>query len=306
MADKTNISWTDRTHNAWIGCTKKSAGCAHCYAENDTPSRVLRAQGKEAWGPRGIRHLTAAANRRKPYKWNKEVWAECMSCHWRGNVAKLALVEHGIGSCCPQCGGPVRSTRQRVFCSSLSDVFEDNPQLVEWQADLFSMAEACTNLDLLFLTKRIENVLKMVPASWLTKWPEHVIPGTTAENQEMANERIPILLNIPAKVKFLSCEPLLGRIDLAEAHTKAAMSMWKQSGTVRLPLINWVIGGVESGADARRHLTYWERYLRDQCHAAGIPYFFKQHGDNSDGGDPAKHHGGDLLCGVQYHEFPTL
>ncbi len=251
-----------------------------------------------------MRHLTSQANRNKPFKWNKEAWAECTSCHWRGNVANLALVEHGIGSCCPRCGGPVRSTRQRVFCSSLSDVFEDNPQLVEWRKELFTTIEACRNLDWLLLTKRPENVLSMVPESWLTQWPKHVKMGTTCENQQMANERIPILLNVPAKVKFLSCEPLLGRIDLAEAHAKAAMSMWRKSGVVQLPLISWVIGGGESGADARRHLTEWERYLRDQCHAAGIPFFFKQHGDNSDGGDPTQHHGGDLLDGRQHHEFP--
>lgn len=186
MGAETGIAWTDHTHNEWIGCLKISAACASCYAEVSTPTRVLRAKGLEVWGPASTtaRHRTSEANRRKPFAWNR------------------AAKRDGV--------------RRKVFCSSLSDVFEDHPMLAPWRADLWRTIEACDGLDWQLLTKRPENILAMVPESWRAAWPAHVWIGTTVEDQRRAEERIPHLLAVPARVRFLSCEPLLEEVDLSE------------------------------------------------------------------------------------------
>jgi protein gp37 len=295
MADLTLISWTDRTHNEWIGCTKLSAGCTNCYAEVDTPTRVLRAHGQETWGPRGIRHLTSASNRRKPYAWNKQDWQEC-DCGWRGPMSNTHID-------CPECGRIVlHPTRQRVFCSSLSDVFEVNPQLKTYRRDLFKTIEDCRNLDWLLLTKRPEYVVPLIEgatgrtaAAWLADC-RHVRIGTTVENQPMANQRIPALLKIPSSLLFLSCEPLLGPIDFTvtvdpgdeygDGVTHWNMlsgERWMKDGFEKdLPgerAIDWVIAGGESGQNARPMHPAWARSLRDQCELANIPFHFKQWGE---------------------------
>jgi len=109
----------------------------------------------------------------------------------------------------------MRRHRQRVFCASLADVFEDKDELVPWRAELFALIENTPNLDWLLLTKRIANVMSMVP--WRSEFPSNIWIGTSVENQKQANIRIPFLQKIPAKVRFLSCEPLLSFIDLSEA-----------------------------------------------------------------------------------------
>lgn len=186
MGETTDIGWTDHTHNEWEGCEKVSPGCKHCYAAVSTPVRVLRAKGLEVWGPAQTtpRYLTSKANRRKPFAWNRAAKAE--------------------------------GVRRRVFCSSLSDVFEEHPMLDAWRAGLWRTIEACDGLDWQLLTKRPQNIMQMVPPSWLGAWPAHVWIGTTVEDQRRAEERIPHLLRVPARVRFLSCEPLLEAVDLSE------------------------------------------------------------------------------------------
>ncbi len=296
MGDKTNISWCDRTHNHWIGCTQKSAGCKFCYAEHSTPSRVLRANGQEAWGPQGVRHLTSEANRKKPYKWNKEQWGECPGCHWRGNIQKT-FVRDDQPLVCPQCATyAVNPTRQRVFCSSLSDVFEGRAETLDWLWDLGQPIEKCRNLDWLLLTKRPENVVQLIEECmggriadlWLADNP-HVWIGFTGENQEEFDKRWAIAKHIPASIIFCSHEPLLGGIVLPDDYLSRGQKVWS------------LVGG-ESGKQARPMHPDWARSLRDQCEAAGIPFLFKQQGDAQ--GDPTKHHGGDLLDGRTYKEFP--
>lgn len=233
MAENSNIEWTDHTFNPWIGCQKVSPGCDHCYAET-WDARGLQGQAKR-WGPHADRTRTSAANWRKPLAWDKAAAAA--------------------------------GKRARVFCASLADVFDNHSSIrLEWRDDLWKLIAATPNLDWLLLTKRPQNVARIVPG-WMAphSWPENVWLGTTAENQTEADRRIPHLLAVPARVRFLSCEPLLGPVSLSSYGTGAS--------------INWVICGGESGTGARPMHPDWARSLRDQCQAAGVAFFFKQWGE---------------------------
>ena len=106
--------------------------------------------------------------------------------------------------------------RRRLFVESIGDFFEDHPMLTEWRAEALDLLARCTSLDVQLLTKRPENVRRMVPEAWLRAWPSHVWVGTTVEDQKRADARIPELLKVPARVRFLSCEPLLEGVDLSE------------------------------------------------------------------------------------------
>ena len=160
MADNTKIEWCDRTFNPWIGCTKVSEGCQHCYAETLMDKRYGRVQ----WGPQGKRDRTSDANWKKPRQWNKQQWLECPSCQWRGDVSHTIVVVDGRLRC-PACETETVPTRQRIFCASLADVFEDKPdqpELGDWRRQLLSLIYETPNLDWLLLTKRPENVMRMV------------------------------------------------------------------------------------------------------------------------------------------------
>lgn len=224
MAENSNIEWTDHTFNPWTGCTKVSPGCDHCYAEGWS-----KRSGHVEWGPHGARRRTTAVNWKMPLKWNIEAQAS------------------GI--------------RRRVFCASLADVFDNHSSiLLEWRKDLFDLIAATPHLDWLLLTKRPQNITKMLPLTWGTGWT-NVWLGTTAENQAEADRRTAHLARIPAKVRFLSMEPLLERI------------------APNLDGIHWVIVGGESGPHARPMHPDWARCLRDQCQAAGVAFHFKQWGE---------------------------
>ena len=212
--------------------------------------------------------------------------------------------------------------RRRVFVASLADVFEDHPDLVPWRAEALAILAQCTALDVQLLTKRPENVRRMVPASWLENWPQHVWIGCTVEDQRRADERIPELLKVPAAVRFLSCEPLLGPVNL-----KAFLPWVFRNGVHRnddgtdfaLPAVggnrgaDWVIVGGESGPGARPFDLSWGRSLVEQCREAGVPVFFKQLGDNPIlGSGPltwptTAHHGADPKewpADLRVQEFP--
>jgi protein gp37 len=231
MGTETGIEWCDHTFNPWVGCTKVSPGCDHCYAEG----WAKRTGGAALW--QGERRRTTAANWRQVLKWNAQAAAA--------------------------------GERKRVFCASLADVF-DNQVPDTWRQDLWCLILDTPNLDWLLLTKRPQNIAKLVPGSWSEQGYRNVWLGTTAENQAEADRRIPHLLAVPAAVRFLSCEPLLGPVDLR------AVS-WGHSNA--LHRIDWVIAGGESGPGARPMHPNWARGLRDQCAAAGVPFFFKQWGE---------------------------
>lgn len=266
MGEVTAIAWTDHTFNAWIGCAKVSAECKHCYAEIETFARRERARGLELWGANAARHVTSDATWKNPRAWNR------------------AAEKAGV--------------RRRVFCSSMSDVFEDRKDLDLPRARLWKLIRETPWLDWLLLTKRPEEAARLWQMAALAAqgldvkndapaWLPNIWLGTTAGTQEMADERIPHLLRVPARVRFLSCEPLLEEVLLHKWFAGAVMQRWLvENPDQRLPAdavgkIDWVIGGGESGPKARICDVDWLRSLRGQCAAAGVPYFNKQLGSRA-------------------------
>jgi protein gp37 len=150
----------------------------------------------------------------------------------------------------------------------MADVFEDRAELDPWREKLWDLITKTPMLDWLLLTKRPENIGAMAP--WTTDWPENIWLGTTVENQKYADERLPHLLKHPSKVRFLSCEPMLGEVDLIE---------WiKPNKRKGLHGIDWVITGGESGPGARPMSPDWARKLRDQAQSESVAFHFKQWG----------------------------
>lgn len=151
--------------------------------------------------------------------------------------------------------------RARVFCASMADVFEDRSDLDVCRERLWALIEATPHLDWLLLTKRPQLITSMTP--WSDDWPANVWLGTTVEDQRRAKERLSHLISIPAAVRFISAEPLLGRVNLSE---------WLEG-------LDWVITGGESGPKARPSSPSWFRELLNQCMAADVAFHFKQWGD---------------------------
>lgn len=275
MADHTNIEWCDATLNLWTGCTKVSDGCKFCYAENMRDNRLKLGE----WGPSGTR---------------REVKS------WRSTLEKISKRAKS------------ENRRLKVFCQSMSDTFEGpetmggedsyNWQTVRWLQDRLFEAMWChPELDFLILTKRPENALRYFEATYQSGYEGQISPniwiGTSVEDQKTADERIPRLLAIPAAVRFLSCEPLLGPVNLSslcvQLHRVGETTEWLNTFTGEVEWeyeysggkyyheteIHWVIVGGESGPNARPMNPDWARSLRDQCQAAGVPFFFKQWGE---------------------------
>lgn len=271
MAENSKIEWTDHTFNPWIGCTKVGPGCDHCYAER----MDARFQGGH-WGPGAPRRRTKDAN------WN--------------TVRKLNRRAAAAG------------VRQRVFVASLAD-WADNEVPESWRADLWALIDECRSLDFLLLTKRIGRVAALLPWSEGERpWP-HVWIGATVVNQDEADRDVRKLLAVPAAVRFLSMEPLLGPVKLPRVDFHCdlcggtgTLARWPKGrchhcggrgvipaistdpkfGTPATPMrgIDWVIVGGESGPGARVMEAAWARDLRDQCTSAGVPFFFKQWGEH--------------------------
>ncbi|MDP1824926.1 MAG: phage Gp37/Gp68 family protein [Archangium sp.] len=267
MAENSKIAWTTHTFNPWWGCQRVSPGCQHCYAEaldKRVGGGVDPADGvkKTRWGPKAPRLRTSPANWRQPLRWNR-----------------LALE---VGE------------RHRVFCASMADVFEDRPELATWRLDLFDLIRKTPQLDWLLLTKRPEGIRRLLSASlalmppsfaqepgttahmlsmWLTgDPPANVWLGTTVEDQQRADERIPALLSVPAVVRFLSMEPLLEHVELGYS---------VGFPPVPGPRPDWIIIGGESGHGARPFHTEWARDLVEQARALGAAPFVKQLGENA-------------------------
>lgn len=267
MSENTKIEWATHTFNPWVGCTKISPACDHCYAEG-----WAKRSGQVVWG--GERKRTSIANWKLPLKWNRQ--AQDSLDHWEESGAAM--------------GGFKPPVRPKVFCASLADVF-DNAAPVEWRMDLFELISNTPNLDWLILTKRIGNVMAMCSGDSLMfdLICERVWLGSTICNQEEADRDIPKLLAVPAHKRFLSMEPLLGRVDLC-----GPLGMWwnqtmgcfegdgaefNRNGYGGSTGIDWVIVGGESGPGARPMPPDWARSLRNTCQAAGVPFLFKQWGE---------------------------
>lgn len=268
MSENSKIEWCDHTFNPWEGCQKVGPGCDNCYAE--VRNRRFNGGHPINWGPGATRRRTSDANWRKPMQWQAKA-GEFMAKHGR---------------------------RQRVFCASLADVF-DNAVPVQWRISLMRLIIETPDLDWLLLTKRIGNAAAMLDTAFRgavaqrERWSDVVLPnvwiGSTITSQAEADRDIPKLLDIPASVRFLSMEPLLGPVDLTNinptifaARANALTGIWKwQDGPRKKESspIDWVIVGGESGPGARPLHPGWIRSLRDQCDASRVPFLFKQWGE---------------------------
>ena len=288
MGEGTAIEWADHTFNAWEGCHKVSPGCDNCYAE----TRNCRFHGGQHWGPpaKTERLARSEAYWREPAKWNRAAAAA-------GRV-------------------------DRVFCSSLADVFEAHPGVDVHRARLWDVIRETDNLVWMLLTKRPELIAHYLPDD-LSGHPR-IWLGTTVENQEYAERRIPHLIKNQAALSFLSCEPLLGPVDLGLFGTMPAS--W--GAGYHRPLydaIGWIIVGGESGPNARPMHPNWARSIRGQAINARVPFHFKQWGEwvpcgmvEDETAYPmtdlegtimcrvGKHAAGRLLDGTQHDDVPEV
>lgn len=274
MSDKSRIEWTDATWNPVTGCTKVSQGCKHCYAERDW--QRLRANARSVYYGRDFTNVQLHPERLdQPLRWAKP---------------------------------------RRIFVNSMSDLFHDAvPD--EFIAEVFAyMAQARQHV-FQVLTKRPQrmynllselefndHVLQAMRFAVDDPWPlPNVWLGVSVEDQATARERIPLLLETPAAVRWISAEPLLGRLDL----TDVAAMPWPNDppgpvdasyvdtlrgkrwflrygarvGPDAVNKIDWVVAGGESGPNARPSHPHWFELLRDQCDDAAVPFYFKQWGE---------------------------
>lgn len=282
MSAHSKIEWTHHTFNPWWGCDKVSPGCAGCYAE----AWAKRTGHGNLW--QGARRRMSAAYWRQPLKWDR---------------AAAAAGE-----------------RHRVFCASMADVF-DNVVMHEWRADLFSLIRDTPNLDWLLLTKRIGNARGMLEAAadwhfnhgdrnvagWLTDWYRHGVPpagvwlGATVINQAEVDRDVPKLLATPARVHFVSCEPLLEWVYLGahfrhDPHPRVADLVCDVCQRADNPLhapnakgLDWIIVGGESGGKSRPFHVEWARTLIAQCSYFGAKVFVKQVGNRPHDVDKRAH-----------------
>jgi protein gp37 len=279
MAGISKIEWTDSIFNPWVGCTKieragdKPSACEFCYAE-----KWAKRSGQVAWGNHP-RRRTTASYWNAPTAWNRRA-SEFQSKFGR---------------------------RQRVFCASLADVF-DNQVDPAWRSDLFELIRGCDQLDWLLLTKRPQNIRKMLPTDWGTGYA-NVWLGTTAEDADAYRQRVPHLLALPAAVRFVSYEPALGPLGPISI-----------SG--RVP--DGIIIGGESGVRAdllRRTHPQWARDAITECRRENVMPFLKQWGsytnnplvveegctvqDAMQSDPPENGKGGGKLDGKLWREFPS-
>lgn len=225
---ETKIEWADYTFNPWVGCTKVAPPCDHCYAE----TWAKRSGHPELW--QGERRRTTGENWQKPHKWNAQAKTE------------------GI--------------RRRVFCASLADVF-DNQVPERWREDLWHIIDQTQDLDWLLLTKRVQNIEKMLPnpatgvKPWGDGWPNVWLGITCGDLNEFYRDW-PKLRAIDAKIRFISYEPALGPLRVDHISVDIAP--------------NWIICGGESGAHARYMEPKWAADLLRDCRQHKISFFMKQ------------------------------
>jgi protein gp37 len=182
--------------------------------------------------------------------------------------------------------------------------------LIPKRVELCQLIEATPWLDWLLLTKRPQNIANMVPDAWLKNPLKNVWYGTTCEDQEHAEERVPHLLSVPAAVHFVSYEPALGPVDFTRLRSRGHItSALGPSGGY--PAIDWLIVGGESGPKARPFDVRWARWVREQCESTGTAFFMKQLGSKPEDGGTAlftvDKKGGDMLewpPEIRVREFP--
>jgi protein gp37 len=283
MGKDSAIEWCHHTFNPWWGCARVSPGCEHCYAE------TFAARFGVKWGVKSDRRFFGDKHWNEPLKWNA--------------AAQKA------------------GERHRVFCASMADVFEDRDDLAAPRARLYRLVADTPHLDWLLLTKRIENAHRLwtraheadarnipLPRIWLPNtWL-----GATAEDQDRYDKRAAILTRIPAAVRFLSVEPMLGPVKLkctTCGGTGCSKGMHMNCPDCRNGVesdIDWVIVGGESGHGSRPMQAEWARDLRDQCVSARVTFLFKQWGEHDSGlMRIGKKAAGRELDGRTWDEYPV-
>lgn len=269
MGDRSGIQWTDATWNPVTGCTVVSAGCDHCYARTLAHGKL-----KEVYGAK-LPVVDTEDNRADTFA--VRLWPERME-------------------------QPLRWSRPRmIFVNSMSDLFHvDVPDaFVRRCFEVMLQADHHVYQVLTKRPGRMARFARMNADLWPQYGgliPEHIWMGTSVENQEAAF-RVPQLLSVPAEIHFLSCEPLIGPLDLETVYRDV---MDEEHGVNVLNAgIDWVIGGGESGEGFRTCHIDWARSLRDQCVASGTAFFWKQWG----GRTPKS--GGRLLDGLEWNEYPS-
>jgi protein gp37 len=282
----TTIEWTQRpgtkgeTWNPTIGCNKVSQGCKNCYAE--VMHRRLTAMGVKGYDLPFLAGARPMHDRLTiPFKWKKPrtVFVNSMSDLFHEAVP-FSFIDQvfAVMALTPQHTYQVLTKRPERMAEYLNDSVSigHNRRCIE--AEILKVMDA-NGLPTTYIPWVAER-LNALPNVWL---------GTSAEDQRAADERIPHLLRCPAAVRFMSCEPLLGAVDLEnitrgrERLCVLRKSAYDPDSTIGkwLPIdrgIDWVIAGGESGHGARPMHPDWARSLRDQCQAAGVPFFFKQWG----------------------------
>lgn len=276
--NQSKIGWCDFTFNTWRGCHKRSPGCQHCYAET-LAKRAPKTLG--TWGPNQPRVLAAKAMLASPHGWNRFTMMECPLCS-RAHPCKTGETPKECESGCE--GSRFRdlaagfwiARRPRVFSASMSDIGDEKvPD--EWRNLLFNIVEQTPRLDWMLLTKEPENLHRylidlarrkqMTPKAMLASPLRHVWIGVSAENQEMWDRRVKALASIPASIRFVSCEPLLGPIN-----------------TIELGLLstapNWIITGGESGRGARPCEEAWQHQIALNSKGWGAWVYQKQLGSH--------------------------
>lgn len=270
MAENSKIEWTHHTANLWWGCTKVHSGCDHCYAETLSKRWDFKVWGND-----------------NPRREINSVWKDLH------RFQKLAAAKGEI---------------HRVFVGSMMDIFEKSMPLqkptmvgkvIAHETGMIrsyffeEIIPNSPNLLFLLLTKRPSNINKYIPESWKANPPKNVLFGTSPANQETADILIPQLLQVNGG-KFLSCEPLLGAIDMSkylcehfikETGPETNVFFCDKCGAhdndknLYLEYIDWIIVGGESGHNARPMHRKWVQDIRRQCENAAVPFFFKQWGE---------------------------
>ena len=224
MAENSRISWTRSTFNPWIGCARVGPGCDNCYAE--TLDSFRRFGGATHWGAGVPRLRTSPGYWRQPYRWHERAAQEKEAgVSWNG-----------------------RSGFWPVFCASLADVF-DNEVPQSWRDQLFEMIELTPRLTWQLVTKRIGNARMMAPARWSHEWPANVWVIATTVDQEEFDRDWPKLRAVPARVRGISAEPLLGSIRFpsdakGELHWVIYGGESLQRGVARPCDIKWIADGI--------------------------------------------------------------
>jgi protein gp37 len=257
---KTSIEWTDASWNPIVGCEEVSPGCANCYAARLSAARLKNVPAYKGLAAINVESIMPAGDGR--------VRAVSATPRWTGKVRFLEnRLEEPLGWKKPR----------RIFVCDMSDLFHESVKN-EWLVKIWKVIVDAPQHTYQILTKRPARMREFVRTMMLEPLPNLWL-GVSVENQHFADERIPLLLSTPAAVRFISAEPLLGPVSLN--CVRDGQNFIDTVGGIRSirPNLDWVIAGGESGPNARPMHPDWARGLRDQCQAAGVPFFFKQWGE---------------------------